>query len=317
MNDVFTTRPSRAGLAVLALSLAAGTVCAQQNVYTAPDSAAPAHSRSETNLIAVGNVSFGTPFRALMLDYEMHTGQHVDANPTSQLRAINAAQDNNAIAVISRPLLQHEIEAGRFATRVGAEALVAIVHDDNSLHSLSVQNLTNIYQGRSRTWLDGRRINAFVAESCVNDTSMYRQEVLSSGLSSPSVTAIPDNAMLETIRSTPNAVGLVPFSSISHRDLGNLRMLQIAAVEPTYSTIFSGAYELSRPVCIITDGTPNPQQKQFIDFCLGEVGQQTLASSGRTPLPAAHFAFFDTTGPAYPTMPDTSFVLEPDANTDY
>ncbi|MCA9278155.1 MAG: substrate-binding domain-containing protein [Phycisphaeraceae bacterium] len=317
MNDVITTGPMRSGFVVLALAIAAGSACAQQNVYTPYSSQQAREHSSSANLVAVGNVSYGTPFRALMLDYQLHTGEHIDTNPTSQLRAINAAQNNKAMAVISRPLMQHEVEAGRFATRVGAEALIAVVNDDNPLQSISVSNLSNIYLGRSRTWMNGKRINAFVAESCVNDTSVYRQEVLHSGLASADVVPLSDESLLETVRSTPGAIGLLPFSSLDMRDLGNLRVLHVGAVEPTYTTIFSGAYELSRPVCIVTDGTPTAQQKQFIDFCLNDVGQQTLANSGRTPLPAAHFAYFDTNTDMSNVQPDTSFALEPDFTGDY
>ena len=57
-------------------------------------------------------------------------------------------------------------------------------------------------------------------------------------------------------------------------------MLSLDGIKPTRKNIASGAYPLFRPLYLVTQGNPSLEVKGFLEWLLGDEGQQAVADQG-------------------------------------
>ncbi|RLD07256.1 MAG: hypothetical protein DRI56_07000 [Chloroflexota bacterium] len=112
------------------------------------------------------------------------------------------------------PLLS---EPGVFATSLGEESLVIIVHQDNPLTSLTAQNLQDIYSAQVQTWRQVTAQNAlgeiqvWIYPNAHPLRHAFDQVILpQENLTSYAHLAPSPEAMLEAVRENPSAIGYVP-----------------------------------------------------------------------------------------------------------
>jgi phosphate transport system substrate-binding protein len=58
-----------------------------------------------------------------------------------------------------------------------------------------------------------------------------------------------------------------------------------AAITPTLETALDGTYPIARPLFLYTRGEPQGPVKAFIEWTLGEAGQQVVQDVGFVPAP--------------------------------
>ena len=51
-------------------------------------------------------------------------------------------------------------------------------------------------------------------------------------------------------------------------------------IEPTVANVKSGQYPISRPLLMITQGTPQGLAKDYLDYILSPEGQEIVAAEG-------------------------------------
>lgn len=82
--------------------------------------------------------------------------------------------------------------------------------------------------------------------------------------------------VLSNVASDPAAIGYVSLGSLNDK----VKALKIDGAEPTVENIKSGAYKISRPFNIATNGTPSEAAQDFINFILSAQGQQVVEAAG-------------------------------------
>lgn len=175
-------------------------------------------------------------------------------------------------------------------TPVGWDALAVIVHKDNPVDSISLDQLRDMYLGRITNWKElggkdaplelyvrkgkisgvGRTLRELVFNDY--DIEFVAQHVVDS--TGPMERAIPENK---------NGVGTTGVSS-ARKLAGKVKILKLNGKEPNYENIKKGDYLLYRPLYMVTHmQNSNPEVKKFVDFVLGREGKQVMRSVGTVP----------------------------------
>ena len=175
---------------------------------------------------------------------------------------------------------------------VALDAFVFLVHVDNPAQSLTLDQIRDIYTGKTTTWdeLGGiGEINAYQrnpnsgSQELMDDLVMQgRQMVDAPDMIFPGMMG-PINA----ISSDPQGVGYsVYFYASFMLPDENVRLLGIEGVVPTSESLANGDYSLATEVyAMVRADIPNDSTAVMLrDWLLTEGGQDTVEESGYVPI---------------------------------
>jgi phosphate transport system substrate-binding protein len=169
--------------------------------------------------------------------------------------------------------------------QVAWDALVFIVHPSNSLTSLSLENVRDIYAGRITNWrqLKGANspIKVFIsrARQGLSGVEASTNALVLNGrepVETPNTLFLASTAIVEQmVETTPEGFATTGYTSARKR---KVKMLKIDGVAPSVGNIVQQRYPLKRPLYILLPKHPKPAARQFVDFVLSKDGQQYLRS---------------------------------------
>jgi phosphate transport system substrate-binding protein len=185
---------------------------------------------------------------------------------------------------------------------VGLDALAVYVHENNPLESISIEELADIYGegGQLLKWSQaGVKNTACASDEIIrvsrqnnSGTYVYFREVVLGRTREFKLGSIDQSGskdVVALVSRTPCAIG---YSGMAYAAPG-VRALKIsrtkgeAGVAPTVQNALDATYPIARPLYLYTRGTPTGPVKDFIDWTLGEEGQQVVRDIGFVPAPAA------------------------------
>ncbi len=194
-----------------------------------------------------------------------------------------------------RALLNGEIDmagAGRLLTKaekkqglvehfLGWDVLVIVVHEQNPLEDLSLDQLQGIFSGAITNWQDvGGKDGPIVVVTCPNGSGMRsavkklilkKQEFLSREI----VSAI--------VAESDQQVGMFPTGitalSRSMLDADGVKPIMVNGVTPTAINIIEKRYPLVKPLTLVTKGLPQGDLARFIDLAKSQRGRMALQKS--------------------------------------
>jgi phosphate transport system substrate-binding protein len=216
---------------------------------------------------------------------------------------VNASCD---LAMSSRPISEKEIGEARQNNieprewKVGLDGLVVIVNPHNPVARLTLDQLRDIFLAKITDWKelggDGGKIVILSRESNSGTYLFFKENVLRRGDKnnkdefSPDALLMPSSqAIVNEVSQNPHAVGYVGLGYISPQ----LKPLAIAknasspAILPAVATVADNSYPISRPLFFYTNGEPQTEIKQFLDFALSAQGQEIVVKTDFVPVPAA------------------------------
>lgn len=199
------------------------------------------------------------------------------------------------VAMSSKPISHQDRrrfpEVDFVATAIGEDAVGIVVRRevaDGGVRSLDRRQLRALFEGRVGNW---KEVGGPDLEVVVYDKEPGRgtREVLEKylyGESAPPPPATAGNVAViggnEEGRakavSTPGAV--TPLSVAFAAGESKLAAVAVDGVHPTAERIREGAYPLSRPLFLVTDGPPAGAAERFVDFVLSPPGQQLVRKHG-------------------------------------
>ena len=164
---------------------------------------------------------------------------------------------------------------------IAMDGIAVIVHPSNIISYLSREQIKAIYTGKVSNWAEiGGEDGKIVVVS--RDTSSGTFEAFENlaldkeKVRPDALTTASNQAVVMTVASSPNAIGYAGLGYLSKK----VKPLRVNKVECTRETILSGAYPLSRPLFMYTNGSPEGKIKQFVDFILSEEGQKLVEEEG-------------------------------------
>lgn len=211
---------------------------------------------------------------------------------------INGTTD---IANASRAMKQEEYDAAQkngitpVEFTVARDAIAIVVHPANPVDRLTLQQLSDIYQGKITNWQEiggeDRPIVLLSRESNSGTYVYFLENVVRLGaksdlLFSSDTLLMPSSEGISVeVRQNPNAIGYDGLGYVT----SDQKVIAVAQnpdglyVKPSVATVNDGSYPISRPLFMITAGQPTDQLKSYLDYILGD-GQALVVELGFVPL---------------------------------
>ena len=207
----------------------------------------------------------------------------VTYNPTGSGSGITAVQEGTCdIGLSSRALKDEEKAAGLKETVLASDGIAIIVHPDNPVSDLTIEQIAQLYTGEITNWKDvggndaqvvliGREAasgtrDGFESITGTRETCQYRQELTSTG---DVITAVSQN---------PDAIGYASLASIKD----SVKALNVDGVTPGEATVKDGSYKVQRPFVLVTvEGEAlTPVAQAFFDYATSSDAAAIIAKAG-------------------------------------
>ena len=274
--------------ALLALSLVA---CGSE---TKTDDADKTEDKTSTELTGTvstdGSTSMEKVIGALSESFmAQNGGVTVNYNPTGSGSGITAVQEGTCdIGLSSRALKDEEKSAGLKETVLAYDGIAIIVHPDNPVSDLSVEQIAKLYTGEITNWKDvggndaevvliGREAasgtrDGFESITGTKDACKLDQELTSTG------------GVIEAVAGNPNAIGYASFSAVEGKN--TVKAVTVGGVACTEETVLNGSYAIQRPFVLVTKTgeTRSPAAQAFFDYATSSAASQLIKAAGAVPV---------------------------------
>ena len=203
------------------------------------------------------------------------------------------------IANASRRIREEEITQARslgidpYEIVIASDAVAVIVNPSNPVNSLTLQQVSDIFQGKYENWqeLGGEdRPIVRVSRESNSGTHMYFLESVlrlgdpnSRSLFHPNTLLLPSSeGIIAEVRDNPNAIGYDGLGYVTPevKVIGIEESPGGAAIFPSIETVFNGTYPIARDLYAYTNGEPQGAIKAFIEWVLSEPGQNIVRELG-------------------------------------
>ena len=206
----------------------------------------------------------------------VNPGVRIDVQTGGSSRGINDVRNDVAgIGMVSRALKPNEHDLQAFA--IALDGISLIVHANNSVATLSQQQIVDIYTGKITNWkaVGGQDARITVVNKAEGRSTLelflsYLQ--LRSSQIKPHI-IIGDNPQgIKTIAGNPHAIGYVSIGAAAYEaERGvSIRLLPLNGMDASVTNVRSGDFPLSRSLNLITRAPPSGLSLRFIEFARSE-----------------------------------------------
>lgn len=170
--------------------------------------------------------------------------------------------------------------------QVAWDALVVIVHPDNEVDNISVEQLKGIYDGKITNWSElggaDRPIGVIARDGKNSGVGyMFRQLVFSDPQYSIKARALKVKSTGPLEKKVEKVKTSIAIDGISSAKKRKVKFLSLDGVAPTKENIAAGKYPLYRPLYLaLNKANPSAEGRKFIDFALSPEGQQIISQQG-------------------------------------
>lgn len=216
--------------------------------------------------------------------------------------------DTVDLANASRQIKDEEVETARgngvkpVEFVVARDAIAVIVHPENPVNALTLEQISDIYSGLINNWSEvGGEDRPIVrlSRETNSGTHVYFLEVVLRLGEKDNKTFFAQNTLLlpssegiiHEVRQNPNAIGYDGLGYVPH----DLKVLAIAEktggayVRPSIATVNSGTYPIARDLYIYTAGQPEGATREYLDWIFSEEAQTIVSDLGFVPVGALHY----------------------------
>lgn len=217
---------------------------------------------------------------------EEHGDIKVTYNPTGSGSGIQAVAEGRCdIGLASRDLKEEEA-ADLQGTVVAIDGIGIIVHPDNPVADLTIEQIGDIYTGKITNWKEvggsdapvvciGREAasgtrDGFEEVTGTKDSCQYSQELTSTG------------DVVQTVSGNPNAIGYASVASVND----TVKLVSVEGIVPTIENIQNGNYKIQRNFVLVTrKDTPLSQAAQdFFDYATSPQADSLITEAGAVPV---------------------------------
>ncbi|MBK9447821.1 MAG: substrate-binding domain-containing protein [Bacteroidetes bacterium] len=268
-----------------------------------------------------GRINIGIDITMQPVIQQLVDAFHIE-NPKAELNAIYATedelvkglqQDSMRLIILSRELTAPETAVLRkqqsrtTVTQIASDAIVAILHPENPMDSLTMEALGKVVRGEAYTWrqIGGDSddpVNLVFDAPTSSTVRMIRERFLKPEQALPknAFEATSQEKVVEYVSQDKNAIGFIGYCQVSDRDsravqavLEKIKLARLDAtdtsdvsgffIRPYQNEIALGRYPLSRPVIIVSREHFLGLGTGFANYSAGEIGQRILLKAGLVP----------------------------------
>jgi phosphate transport system substrate-binding protein len=195
------------------------------------------------------------------------------------------------IANSSREIKKEEIELAKtkgvnpVAHVVSYDAIIPVVHPKNKITNLSIDQLSQIYQGKITNWKEvggeDLKIVVISRDSSSGTFESWDHFVMKKAKVSPRSQMLASNGALATaVAKNRYAIAYLGIGYVNK----SLKPLQVNGITASIQTAMSKEYPLSRELYMYTNGEPVGEVAKYIAFVKSAEGQKIVAKEGFVPL---------------------------------
>jgi phosphate transport system substrate-binding protein len=206
------------------------------------------------------------------------------------------AMSSREIAEKEKILAENEsVEPVEF--KIGLDGLAVIVNKNNPVDKLTLEQLRDIFTAKITNWKElggeDRRIVILSRESNSGTHMFFKERVLRNNdknskneFSIQSLMMSSSQAVYDEVYQNPNALGYVGMGFANE----GVKAVSVAVnaeneyFYPTPENVMNGAYPISRPLYLYTNGKPQGIIKMFIDYALSDAGQKIVLETDFIPI---------------------------------
>ena len=195
------------------------------------------------------------------------------------------------IATSSREIKDKEIELAKskgvnpVAHVVAYDAIIPVVHPKNKVSNLTIDQLSQIYQGNITNWKevggDDLKIVVISRDSSSGTFESWDHFVMKKAKVTPRAQMLASNGALVTaVSKNRYAIAYLGIGYVNK----SVKPLQVKGVTASIQTAMSKEYPFSRELYMYTNGEPQGQTAKYISFVKSADGQKIVAREGFVPL---------------------------------
>ena len=207
------------------------------------------------------------------------------------------------IANASRQIKPEEMEEARkqgfepVEFIVANDAIAVIVHPENPVSRLTLDQVSRIYKGEINNWSEiggeDRPIVRLSRETNSGTHVYFLETVIRLGSSEDKSIFSADTLLLPSsegiiaeVSDNPNAIGYDGLGYVTE----HVKMVALSSASegpfilPSAQTVFDASYPISRHLYVYTHGEPVEAVKQYIDWILADQAQEIVKELGFVPV---------------------------------
>lgn len=217
---------------------------------------------------------------------EEHGDVKVTYNPTGSSSGIQAVDEGRCDIGLASRNLKEEETADLQETVVAIDGIGIIVHPDNLVTDLTIEQIGDIYMGKITNWKElggsdapivciGREAasgtrDGFEEVTGTKDNCQYSQELTSTG------------DVVQTVSGNPNAIGYASVASVND----TVKLVSVEGTIPTIENIQNGNYKVQRNFVLVTrkDIPLSQAAQEFFDFATSPQADSLITEAGAVPI---------------------------------
>ena len=212
------------------------------------------------------------------------TGIAALLNGTTDICAASRKIKNKELQLaLQKNIHPHEIA-------VAKDGIAVVVHPDNPVKELTLQQLSKIFTDQSLRWSDvgghDEEILVLSRESSSGTYVFFQEMVLKKQDYMKDAKLLPaTSAIIQSVSTDKLAIGYVGLGyALAAKDKVKIIAVKAddnsPAVMPSDQTVKTGQYPIARPLFLYLNGEPQGTVKKFMDFCLSVKGQAVVTDTG-------------------------------------
>jgi phosphate transport system substrate-binding protein len=195
------------------------------------------------------------------------------------------------IATSSREIKKEEVELAKtknvnpVANVVANDAIVPVVHPKNKVKNLSIDQLSQIYQGKITNWKEvggeDLKIVVISRDSSSGTFESWDHFVMKKAKVAPQAQMLASNgAIVTAVAKNRYAIGYLGIGYVNK----SLKPLPVNGITASVQTALSKEYPMSRELYMYTDGDATGDVAKYIAFVKSAEGQKIVVKEGFVPL---------------------------------
>ena len=198
------------------------------------------------------------------------------------------------IADSSREIKKEEIELAEskgvkpVAHVIAYDAIMPVVNPKNNVQGLSIDQLSQIYQGKITNWKEvggaDLKIVVISRDSSSGTFDSWDNFVMKKARVAPTAQMLASNgAVVTAVSKNKYAIGYLGMGYVNK----SVKGLKVNGVMASAQTALSKQYPMSRELYMYTNGEPKGEVAKFIAFIKSPKGQEIVKKEGFVPLTAS------------------------------
>ncbi|MBI9048109.1 MAG: phosphate ABC transporter substrate-binding protein [Anaerolineaceae bacterium] len=284
---------------LIALIAASFTFSAMLSACTANTPAAPAAEASQLEAPAAGlagqiQIAGSTTVQPLAEELaesfmDMYPDVVIEIQGGGSSVGVTSAGDSTVdIGNASREIKDSEMESypELMIYTIAYDGIAVIVNSEVEIPSLTVEQVRDIFSGVVTNFSEVGGPDAEITvvsreegsgtRAAFSELVMLHKDAAGEKIEEP----ISENAILQqsngqvrtTVATTPNTIGFLSFGFLDR----SVKTVAIDGVEPTVENVKNGSYSIFRPLNMMTNGEPGELAKAFLDYIIGDAGQEIV-----------------------------------------